>query len=419
MTRHRRFVVGFVLAALIAACGGDDGGGDDVTLEEVEPIVAVAPCDLLDSGTAAELAGAEVTEPEEVLEDDGTTSCSFGFADDEVAETAGSDIAALLEIGPGDEDDVPGGSLARSLDMGDASAVEEEEDKVTVVYVVQTVVVIVEVAPGSGEVTPEMVDDVVEFTESTEPAVTEAVTGEPFVPDETTTTEFVDDPAEGDVEIEVDGDAETLSFDRPGGDAIATFEGEAGGVVFIRFPAATYADPDAGTCLRVTLVTPDDFTLNAICVDPEGASFFERSELELTGVYQLVLEGDATQTGSVDILVTSATDGQADIEVDGATETAAVEQPGALFALDFDLGAGDGFFVAFPRVVYDDTDAGLCIRATIVDPDGFTLNAICVNEDGSTFMDQQPVETAGTYQVIIDGDSFQTGEVDVQITSTD
>ena len=183
-----RRAVGMFLVAALAACGGggDDGEDDTVALEDIEPIVDIDPCDLIDDDTASQLSGAEVGAAESSTEEDGTTSCEFAFADEDDADTAGSAIAASLRIGPGDEDDIPGGALARSLSIGDAAAVEEEEQKVRVVYIVREVVVRVEVAPGSGEVTPELVDEVIEFTETTEAPITEAVTGQPF--EETTTT---------------------------------------------------------------------------------------------------------------------------------------------------------------------------------------------------------------------------------------
>jgi hypothetical protein len=187
--RARRLAAVGAVALLVtgvAACGGGDD--DDVALEDVEPIVELSPCDLLDGGTASELSGAEVGEAEETVEDDGTVRCQFAFADGGVADTAGSSIAASLSIGPGDASDVPTGALARSLSIGEEAAVEEAPDKVRVVYVVREVVVRVEVVPGSGEVTPELVDDVVAFTETTEAPITEAVTGEPFVAGTTTST---------------------------------------------------------------------------------------------------------------------------------------------------------------------------------------------------------------------------------------
>jgi hypothetical protein len=178
-----------VLAASLAIIGcGGDGGDEEVALEDVEPVVELDPCTLLDADTAAELSGAEVEDAEQEVGDDGSISCQFAFADGGVADVAGSSIAASLSFSPGDEGDVPGGSLATALSIGDAGAVEEEDSKVRVVYVVETVVVKVEVAPADGEVTDELVDEVVEFAESTEAPVTEAVTGEAPA-DDTSTTE--------------------------------------------------------------------------------------------------------------------------------------------------------------------------------------------------------------------------------------
>jgi hypothetical protein len=411
------------LALLAAACGGDDDEATDdtVALEEIEAIVDIDPCDLIDEPTASSLAGAEVDEAESSTDDDGTTTCDFPFADEEVADETGSAIAASLRIGPGDESDVPSGSaLARSLDMGDAAGVETPDDaKVRVVYIVQEVVVFVEVVPGDGEVDEELIDEVVEFTETTEAPVTEAVTGEPFVPDETTTT-FVDEEVpEGDIEIEVDDAPFEMSFDRAGGNFIATFEAEAGDIVYTRFPSATYGDPESTNCLRVSIIDPQDFSLNGVCVNPDGSSFLDRAELEVSGTYQLVLSGDATQTGSIEVEITSATDGEGTIEVDGATETATIEQAGAVMSLEFEAATGDALFVAFPAAAYDDPESTNCLRVSVFDPDDFALNGVCVNPDGSSFLSRFELETSGTYRLVLDGDADQTGSVDIQLTSAD
>jgi hypothetical protein len=177
-----------VVVALLGACGGDDGG-DDVGLEDVDAVVELDPCSLLDADTAADLSGGDVEDAEQEVADDGSVSCQFAFADGGAADLAGSSIAASLTFASGSEDDIPGGSLAEALSLGDGGAVEREDKKVRVVYVVETVVVEVEVAPADGEVTDEDAEAVVDFAESTEAPVTEAVTGEPPAPEETTTTE--------------------------------------------------------------------------------------------------------------------------------------------------------------------------------------------------------------------------------------
>lgn len=422
--RRRGLLVGLVVAALVAAACGDDGGGDDVSLEELEPIVALEPCDLLDAGTASALTGAEVTEPEAVVEDDGTTSCSFDFADEEVAETAGGDLAALLSIGPGDEGDVPGGSLARSLDMGDASAVEEADDKVQVVYVVQTVVVIVEVVPGTGEVTQDVIDDAVEFAESTEPIVTEAVTGEPFVPDttepaETTTTTFVDDEVPEGEEISVDGGPATGVVDRPGGLFTFVFEAEAGDIIFTRAPEVTFDGTAANSgCIDVRILDPEDLQIGGNCVQEDGTTLIDRIELALDGVYAIVIDPRNADTGSVTLDITSATDELGTIDIDGDEATGTVEQSGGLAFLEFEADAGSVIFTSFPVVVVDGAENAGCIDVRIVDSEGAQVAGNCVRPDGTTFIDRTELVLGGTYQLIVDPRNADTGSVTALITST-
>src|SRR5690606_31419817 len=179
----------------------------------------------------------------------------------------------------------------------------------------------------------------------------------------------------------------------------ATFEAEAGDVLFFRFPTVTYADPD-GSCLRANLFDPEDLLITGTCVSQSGETILDRQELQKTGVYQLVLTGDTTQTGSVEILVTSATDGEGTVEVDGPTATATVEDAGAIYSLAVELAAGEGIFIVFPRVVYGDPD-GPCLRVNLFDPEGLLMTGTCINRSGETFLDVAPVEAAGTYQIVI------------------
>lgn len=178
-----RRAVGVVMAVLVlvAGCGGDDGG-EETREVELEPIAAVEACDLLDSSKAAELAGADVEAAEGSGDDPNV--CEFAFAEGE-GEGVGSGIAASLRMEEGDESDVPGGSLAQALSLGDAGAVETTDTAVKVVYVVREVVVRIEVTPADG-VDDAAIERVVEFAEETEAPVVEAVTGE--APEESTTT---------------------------------------------------------------------------------------------------------------------------------------------------------------------------------------------------------------------------------------
>jgi hypothetical protein len=180
----RRVVILVVSVVLVAAAcgGGDDGDAVDVDLE---PIAAIDPCELLDESKASELAGGEVERVDDEEAGEGELGCRYDFAEGGV----GSGLAAVMRLEPGDEGDVPGGGLAQALSLGDAGAVEATDTDVRVVYVVREVVVRIEVVPASGEVDDALIEEVVEFAETTEAPIVEAVTGEaPPATEETTTT---------------------------------------------------------------------------------------------------------------------------------------------------------------------------------------------------------------------------------------
>ncbi len=423
----RRFVA-ISVAALLVACGGggDDETTDTVALENIEPIVDIAPCDLIDDQTASELSGAEVEAAEDSTEDDGTTRCDFAFADEAVADETGSAIAASLSIGPGSEDDVPGGSLATSLSMGDRAAVEtvEDESKVRVVYIVREVVVRVEVVSGDGEVDQELIDEVVEFTETTEGPVTEAVTGEPFEGPTTTageapTTTFVDEDIPEGPPIEVDGDAETLTVERAGGNANAVFEAEEGDAIFVEVTATSRTPADSTECLVVRIIHAQDFSINSVCAQPDGSAFIDRTELDVTGAYQILFDPDGPITGSVEVQITSATDEEGTIEVDGATETATVTDKGGVSVLEFEATEGDAIFVSVVGATRIPADSTECMVVRIIHPDEFSINSVCAQPDGSAFIDRTELDITGTYQILFDPDARVTGSVQVQVTAAD
>ena len=179
-----RMRAGAVLAALLlGACGGggDDGDAVEIDLEEV---VDIDPCGVLDPDSARDLVGGEVVEgPPDV----GTTlaravGCSYQLGD---GGTGGA-IAASLVMGETEEEPDVAVELRLAelgadadaaapidLDGADAAAVVSTEQVVHVVYVVEQVVTSVEVVPVDG-VDEEAVRDVVAFVEETLPVVREA-----------------------------------------------------------------------------------------------------------------------------------------------------------------------------------------------------------------------------------------------------
>jgi hypothetical protein len=243
-----------------AACGGDDGG--ETADIELEPIAAIEVCDLLDEGTAAELVGADVRRVEDPDLGDDESGCDY-----ELADETGSGVAASMRLARGSTDDIPGGALARSMSLGDGGAVETTDTQVKVVYVVREVVVRIEVAPASGEVSDDIVEAVVDFAIETEAPVVEAITGEapPTTEAETTTTAeettTTTEAASGDVDVELGWSATAVEFRErigeqfvyacPPGGPVATAWGTA---------EASYTD-DSSVCtaaVHAGAITVDD-----------------------------------------------------------------------------------------------------------------------------------------------------------------
>ena len=194
-------------------------------------------------------------------------------------------------------------------------------------------------------------------------------------------------------------------------------------MVFVQFPTVSYADEDAGTCLRVAMIDPQDFGINGgVLAEPDGTTFLDRTEpggqRRLPARAHGRRHPDRRRSTSS---ITSATDGEGTIEVDGDTETATVEQPGAIFTLEFELDAGRRLLRRLPPGgLRRPRGRGTCLRAAILDPGGHQhqrqLPGRGRHHRSST---RHRSATGGTYQIVIDGDSTQMGEVDVQVTSTD
>jgi hypothetical protein len=251
------------LALLGAGCGGGGGDDDEQAADTGAaatggPVVDLDPCALLDRGTAAALSGAAVDEPDD--EPVGTAlAASIGCSYRTSGSTGGA-IAARLVLAAGTEEpegakDARVAELTASLDdpaveevdLGDAGALVTTDEVVQVVYVVEEVVVSVEVAPPAG-VDDGVVESVLEFTETTVEPVRRALEEKQRDDREvgTTTTPAPDDDPDaasgdddvvqtGEIEglwtgdwgtmaIEVDGDQVRAAYTHDDGRITGTFE---------------------------------------------------------------------------------------------------------------------------------------------------------------------------------------------------
>ena len=227
----------------LAACGG---GGDDGAEIAAAPIAAVDPCGLLPAGEASRLTGGELE-----VDDAAATSslgaavgCTYRFVDggEGVGDDLGGALAASLvvvepELPPLQalesvvsqaEDD---GAEVADVEVGDAATTVVTETEVQVVTVIETVIVIVTVAPADGEVDDALVAEVVEFTETAvvEP-VKERLAQAPAADDAEDGEEITTGELEGlwtgdwgTMALQVDGDQVRGAYTHDDGRIVGTF----------------------------------------------------------------------------------------------------------------------------------------------------------------------------------------------------
>ena len=184
MKRWRLGAVFVVMALGGAACGGGDDNGETI---ELQPIVSLDPCDLVDAETASELVGVDV-ETAEVDAAEGGVGCGYS-ADGSALGGAVADVGAAVFVEPvGDDagaamDDVlPDDADISEIDIGDGGRIARTRDRIVTVYVVQDALVRIEVLPQDG-VDDALADEVVAVAETTVDPVVADLGGEVAAPE--------------------------------------------------------------------------------------------------------------------------------------------------------------------------------------------------------------------------------------------
>ena len=180
MTRSRLGAVLVAAALIAAACGGGDDDADDAIA--LEPIVALDPCDLVDTETAAELVGADV-EVADVDPAEGGVGCGYSV-DGGALGGAVADVGAAIFVEPVGGDAgaamdglMPDDAEISDVDIGDGGRIGRTRDRIVTVYVVQEALVRIEVQPQDG-VDDEVADAVVAVAETTVDPVAADLSGE-------------------------------------------------------------------------------------------------------------------------------------------------------------------------------------------------------------------------------------------------
>ncbi len=205
------------------------------------------------------------------------------------------------------------------------------------------------------------------------------------------------------------GPSVTLNFTSPGQNARLPFDGIAGQQVSMKVDNNTLS-PSNGYA-TVSLLKPDGVSLASFAAYPGFVAFWDAVTLPVTGTYTIRVDPSGTQTGSLRVTLYDATEVTGTIEPGGPPVTVSLPSPGQNARLSFTGAANQMVSLQMTSV----TISSSAVR--LLKPDGTTLATVSVGTSGA-FMDTQTLPVAGTYSIVVDPSSMNTGSMTLTLYNT-
>jgi hypothetical protein len=226
-------------------------------------------------------------------------------------------------------------------------------------------------------------------------------------------------PASGTVSLRVSVSTDAVAAITPNGPpatatttaagqfASLTFSATAGTKVFVDITATNLPFG----CSTFSLAAVDGPTTALGCTGVDGTGLIDTTTLTAGGNYALVLHAPGAQVGSATIRVTTVTDQQQTIVVDGSSVSGTVTQPGARSSMTFTAAPGDKVFVDIAA----STLPWGCSTFSLAAVDGPTVSRGCTGVDGTGFIDTTKLANTGIYTVVLDPPSRGTGSATIRV----
>jgi hypothetical protein len=207
----------------------------------------------------------------------------------------------------------------------------------------------------------------------------------------------------------------TVSINQAGKNAYYTFSATSGQRVAITLTSATFAPngfyyatlirPDGTPFYNAGEATGDGF------VDPD---FYPAGSFDQSGTWQIEINPNGTDTGSVKVQLTSAPDLTGSITVGAAATTITTTKPGqnALYTITPDLSSGQRLAVTLTSATFADS-----YYVTLVHPDGTSFYSVGEGV-GDSFIDPDtvgPLDQTGTWKIQINPIGADIGSVNVRV----
>jgi YD repeat-containing protein len=205
------------------------------------------------------------------------------------------------------------------------------------------------------------------------------------------------------------GAAVPVQLVTPSQNARLTFTGTAGHAVSVGLSGVTIATSD------LSILKPDGSLLGTSQFVNTATAFFDGRTLPVSGDYAVVLDPRLGNVGNATVTLHDSTDVVAAIAANGTATPIATGTPGQNARLTFAATAGQRVSLKATASSYG--AAFTCGAAiSLLDPSGASLAlGTCLQTGQEKFIDTVVLPTAGTYTVLVDPASTNTGGVTVTL----
>jgi YD repeat-containing protein len=198
------------------------------------------------------------------------------------------------------------------------------------------------------------------------------------------------------------GGSQTVAINTTDKIGLIVFDASAGQRVSLKVTASTVSGGS------LTIYNPYGTSIASVSYNTSGG-FIDTPTLPINGTYTILIDPNTGVTGSTTFTLYNATDATGTITPGGPAVTATTTTPGQNAQLTFNGTAGQRVSLKISGVTL--TGGNGYVDVYIKQPDGTTLASSTYISSGGAFIDVQTLQTAGTYTVLVDPQSTNTGSV--------
>jgi YD repeat-containing protein len=206
------------------------------------------------------------------------------------------------------------------------------------------------------------------------------------------------------------GSPETVTSSAPGQNGTRTFSGTSGQRISLRGTNGISGQVAFACDVNVTILKPNGTPLApATCM--EGSGFLDVTTLDATGTYTVKVDPAGSATGSVTLtLYDVPADQSASVSIGGSPATLTTTVPGQNGSVTFSGTASQQV------TVHVTSNSMGWVTVKLLKPDGSILTST-LQFLSSFNLSTQTLPSTGTYTILIDPDTTNTGSITVNVTT--